>query len=94
MIKSELQCIYDSRKSFYKKANIIKDKNIITLKSYDTNILEYNTTTNELKFLTTNKNHFTQTTNRHINEFLKQFTNEQAKSKSELIKLAKANKGG
>lgn len=90
MEKIELKAIYDIRKSFYKKAYILKDKNTIILKSYSTNILEYNTTTKELKFLTNKKYHFTQTTNRHINEFLKQFTNIASKSKSELLKLAKA----
>lgn len=88
MEKFELKAIYDNRKQFYGKANVLKDKDIMILKSYNTNILEYNTKTKELKFLTNNKNHFTMTTNRHINEFLQQFTNENAKSKQELLKLA------
>lgn len=89
-IESELEPFFDKAISFYKKAYILKNKNVITLKSYNTKILEYNITTEKLKFLTTNKNHFSQTTNRHINEFLKQYTRETPKSKNELIKLAKA----
>lgn len=88
---SELKAIYTTQKNFYGKATTTTNKNKIILKSYNTNILEYNTTTKKIKFLTNNKNHFTQTTNKHINEFLKQYTNETPKSKSELIKLAKAN---
>ena len=88
MEQFELKAIYDNRKQFYGKANILKDNNKIILKSYNTNILEYNTKTKNLTFLTNNKNHFTQTTNRHINEFLKQFTNETPKSKQELLKMA------
>lgn len=90
MNKTELTPIFDRCKSFYGKAETIKEDNKIILKSYNTNILEYNTKTKKLTFLTNNKNHFTQTTNRHINEFLKQFTNETPKSKSKLIKLANA----
>ena len=90
MNKTELTPIFDRRQSFYGKAETIKENNKIILKSYNTNILEYDIKTKKLTFLTNNKNHFTQTTNRHINEFLKQFTNETPKSKSELIKLANA----
>lgn len=88
MEKFELKAIYDSRKEFYGKANILKNNNILILKSYETNILEYNTTTKELKFLTNKKHHFTMTTNRHINEFLQQYTSETTKSKQELLKMA------
>ena len=90
MNKTELTPIFDRCQSFYGKAEIIKEDNKIILKSYNTNILEYDIKTKKLKFLTNNKNHFTQTTNRHINEFLKQYTNETTKTKSELIKLANA----
>lgn len=86
----ELKTIYDSAISFYNKAKILINKNTIILKSYNTLILSYNVKNKKVEFLTNNKNHFTQTTNRHINEFLKQFTNENAKSKKELLQLAKA----
>lgn len=90
MNKMELKAIYDIRQSFYKKAHILQNNNTIILKSYNTNILQLDTKTKKIEFLTHNKDHFTQTTNRHINEFLKQYTNETPKTKSELIKLAKA----
>lgn len=83
-----LKTIYDNAKSFYNKAVIIENENTKTLKSYNTNILKLDQTTNTLTFLTKNKNHFTMTTNRHINEFLQQFTNHTKKTKSELLKLA------
>ena len=62
--------------SFYKKAVIEREESKIRLKSYETYILEYDTDTKELKFLTDKDWHFTQTTNRHIREFLYQFTEE------------------
>lgn len=90
MTTSELKAIYTNQNSFYGKATTTTNKNTIILKSYNTNILEYNTTTKKIKFLTNNKDHFTQTTNKHINEFLKQYTNETTKTKKELLKMAKA----
>ena len=83
-----LTTIYDNAKSFYNKAVVIENENTKTLKSYNTNILQLDTNTNALKFLTKNKEHFTMTTNRHINEFLQQFTNHTKKTKNELLKLA------
>lgn len=90
MITSELKAIYTNQNSFYGKATTTTNKNTIILKSYNTNILEYNTTTKKITFLTHNKDHFTQTTNKHINEFLKQYTNETTKTKKELLKMAQA----
>ena len=63
----ELQPRYDSRKSFYKKAFIIKYDNIIFLKSYDT-IVAY---VENGKYFDYGK--FSQTTSRHQKEFRKQF---------------------
>ena len=83
-----LTTFYDNAKSFYNKAVVIENGNTKTLKSYNTNILQLDTTTNTITFLTKNINHFTMTTNRHINEFLQQFTNHTKKTKSELLKLA------
>ena len=74
--KRELKTIYDRAKSFYKKAIIIEEGDIITLQSYNTLILKINKKNNNIEFLTKNINHFTQTTNRHINEFLKQFNDD------------------
>ena len=85
---TELKAIYDARASFYGKAQIIETNNKIILKSYNTDILEFDKTSKTIRFLTHNKNHFTMTTNRHINEFLQQYTNEQPKSKTQLLKMA------
>lgn len=71
---STLEEIYldpiDNRKSFYKKALIIKTEvngEIISyLKSYDTIVSEYNNTTKKLKI----NGWYTSTTARHINSFL------------------------
>ena len=88
MIKEELKPIYDNAKSFYGKAVVIRLDEKMILKSYDTEILEREYSSNKIKFLTNNKNHFTQTTNRHINEFLQQFCNMEKMTKKELLKLA------
>lgn len=84
----ELSPRYDSRASFYGKAHIKETPAALVLISYDTEILRLDKKTNALKFLCCDAWAFSQTTNRHINEFLKQFTNEKPKSKSELLKLA------
>ena len=85
---SELKARFDARASFYGKATIKKNSSNIILLSYNTEILKYNKTTKKLKFLTKEQEHFTTTTNRHINEFLKQFTTEGAKTKKQLLKMA------
>ena len=84
----ELMARYDRRASFYHKAHIKETNKKIILVSYNTDILELDKETKKIKFLTKRKEDFSQTTNRHINEFLQQFTNEPAKSKSELLKMA------
>ena len=87
----ELHARFDRNKSFYGKATIEEHGDNLTLLSYNTEILRYNQKTHKIKWLTKSAWHFTQTTNRHINEFLRQFTNEKAKSKSELLKMAGIN---
>ena len=84
----ELTPRFDSRASFYGKAHIKETPAALVLISYDTEILRLDKKTNALKFLCRDAWAFSQTTNRHINEFLKQFTHETPKSKSELLKLA------
>ena len=84
----ELTPRYDRRASFYGKAHIKETPAALVLVSYDTVILRLDKKTNTLRFLCHSEWAYTQTTNRHINEFLKQFTNEKPKSKSELLKLA------
>ena len=82
----ELTARFDRAKSFYGKAHIIETPQTVTLRSYETDILKYNKRTKKITFLCRDTWAFSQTTNRHINEFLKQFTNERALSKAEILK--------
>lgn len=85
----ELKPQFDTRKSFYNKAVVIAEGDTLTLKSYNTNILQLDKTTNKITFLTKNKEHFTNTTNRHINEFLKQaHGNFETLTKKQILKSA------
>lgn len=65
----ELTPQYDSRKSFYGKAKILKDGKTIKLQSYDTIVAEYNPTKEALKI----NGWYSATTARHINEFIYQW---------------------
>ena len=89
MMYYELDARFDRRKSFYGKAHIKETTKYYTLISYDTEILKLEKSTGKIKWLCCSEWAFSQTTNRHINEFLKQYTNERAKSKKELLKMAK-----
>ena len=89
MLYYELSARFDRRKSFYGKARIKETPKFYTLISYDTEILRLDKTTGKIKFLCKSEWAFTQTTNRHINEFFKQYTHESAKSKQELLAMAK-----
>lgn len=60
---------YDSRKSFYGKAKVIKDGETVKLQSYDTIVAEYNPMTRKLKI----NGYYSPTTARHINEFICQY---------------------
>lgn len=62
----ELKPIYDSRKSFYKKAHVLVDGSRKTLRSYETNVAEINNEKAKIFGFYSN------TTIRHIKEFLKQ----------------------
>lgn len=62
---------YTSNKSYYNKAQVLTENNILKLKSYDTIVCEYNTQTHEFtKFW----NGYSRTTAKHITDFVKQFT--------------------
>lgn len=89
MLYYELSARFDRRKSFYGKAHIKETPKYYTLISYDTEILRLNKATEKIEFLCRSEWAFTQTTNRHINEFFKQYTNERAKSKQELLAMAR-----
>ena len=67
--KEELQAKYDGRKSFYKKAFVIRyDKNTLLLQSYNTIVAHI------YKGKYTSYGKYSQTTSRHQKEFEKQFT--------------------
>lgn len=83
----ELTARYDSRASFYGKAHVIETTQTITLQSYDTRILQINKRTKKIKFLCRDVWAYSVTTCRHINEFLKQFTNENTYSKKQILKM-------
>lgn len=66
----ELQARYDSRKSFYGKAKVVVEGNILSLYSYDTLvavIIDGKVTRADIGV-------HSRTTNRHIREFIKQFS--------------------
>ena len=64
----ELQAVYDSRKSFYGKAQLIETDDKVELHSYDTLVATYYK--NEDKFVLHGK--YSPTTTRHQKEFGKQ----------------------
>ena len=68
MGKKELKPIYANVNSFYKKAWIIEEDDVITLQSYSSIVAEYNKITKELYF----RGYVSQTTLRHIKEFMQQ----------------------
>lgn len=88
MMIYELTARYDARASFYGKAHIKETPKYYTLISYDTEILKLDKTTNKIIFLCRDAWAFSQTTNRHINEFFRQYTNAEPKSKKELLAMA------
>lgn len=66
--EEELQPRYDSRKSFYKKANIYKDKNGVLY------LLSYNTVVSQCKNgIVEHFGKWSQTTTRHQREFERQY---------------------
>lgn len=69
MYKYELEPIFDSRKSFYRKAYVIASGNTKTLYSYDTPVIEYNCVTDTFKRIWSD---WSATTGRHITEFCRQ----------------------
>ena len=69
VFEEELQARYDSRKSFYKKANIYKDENGVLY------LLSYNTIVSQCKNgIIEHFGTWIQTTTRHQREFAKQFS--------------------
>ena len=68
-----LSASYDSRKSFYNKAYYSFDDGIISLYSYNTLVLKYDTNTKE--FIDVEYYPHSMTTNRHVKEFKLQVEN-------------------
>ena len=85
-LRYELSARFDSRASFYGKAQIEETNKYYYLVSYCTKILKLEKETQKITFLCSECD-LTSTTNRHINEFLLQYTNEGKKSKNDLLKM-------
>ena len=62
---------YEKRKSYYGKAILKHKDDMVTLVSYDTDIIKINSMTSELEALC-NPEDLSNTTLRHLREFLKQ----------------------
>lgn len=88
--KKILDTIYTNQKSFYNKAYIIKENNIIKLYSYDTLVLtitfNIDTKKYQLNYNIPECYLFSQTTKRHITECLKQYNFNINNNKKEIIK--------
>lgn len=65
---NQLKAIYDGRKSFYGKAQLIESDETIDLQSYDTIVATYYKNKNKLVL----HGKYSQTTTRHQKEFAKQ----------------------
>lgn len=74
-MKEYLQPLFDTRKSFYNKAYIVRDCGRIELYSYNTKVLEINTLKGiyKLNYNINTSLLFSNTTLRHIKECLHQF---------------------
>ena len=77
--------------SYYNKANLKLEEGTIILKSYTTDIVELDTTTNKLKWIC-NKSALTYTTLKHIKDFLYQYFNIKNLTKKDIIELMNADK--
>lgn len=79
----ELSCRYDSRASFYGKAKVVEDKDILKLYSYDTLVATVEKT--KEGFVCHYLGKYSQTTTRHQKEFFRQV----GLSESDIIELFK-----
>ena len=66
----DLSCRYDSRASFYGKAKVVEDKDVLKLYSYDTLVATIEKTKNGFECHYLGK--YSQTTTRHQKEFFRQ----------------------
>ena len=85
-MREYLKPVFDTRKSFYNKAYIVRDYGLIELYSYNTKVLEIDTLKNiyKLNYNINTSLLFSNTTLRHIKECLHQFLGLDY-NKSELI---------
>lgn len=65
----ELTTKFDSRKSFYRKAHYRREDQKIILRSYETDVLEYDSDSGDFHNLWMGNS---RTTDRHIREFVRQ----------------------
>lgn len=70
MVLCELAARFDSRKSFYGKAQVAQDENDSILYSYNTKVAQVDKTGKLTLFPVWN---YSLTTRRHVREFVKQF---------------------
>lgn len=70
MVLCELAARFDSRKSFYGKAQVAQDENDSILYSYNTKVAQVDKTGKLTLFPAWN---YSLTTRRHVREFVKQF---------------------
>lgn len=88
MIMFELNCRYDTRKSFYGKAKVVEQENgDLLLYSYDTLVARVKDGKFEVNSNVWSYYLYSNTTLRHIKEFFKQFFKYQDITKNDLQKL-------
>lgn len=86
---TELRAVYDSRASFYGKAQVIAGNGVIELQSYNTRVARLENY--ELTILPGAQDWWIATTGRHINEFVQQFGGKKM-TKAQIIEASNTGK--
>ena len=86
---TELSALYDSRASFYGKAQIIARNGVTELQSYNTRVTRLENS--ELNILPDAQTWWTATTGRHINEFVQQLGGKKM-TKAQIIEASNTGK--
>lgn len=86
---TELSAIYDSRASFYGKAQVIAGNGIIELQSYTTHVARLED--DELTILPGANSWWSATTGRHINDFVQQLGGDKM-TKAQIIEASNTGK--
>ena len=89
VVVTELRAVYDSRVSFYGKAQVIAGNGVIELQSYKTRVARLENY--ELTILPGAGYWWTATTGRHINEFVQQFGGKKM-TKAQIIEASNTGK--